>query len=150
MSFGSEVTNEQGIALSSGSSKSARIGFSNLFSSLFEASLAADSANSEKEETIQTRRESKSHTEAPVAILLYDQLKKSNDYLVYPKTLDDIQSLQPGSLIEVGGGIRKNAVDAVIDYTDAISILSKLDTTAHGNKKKDQNDPFKKNACSFR
>ena len=141
LSFNSEITKEQGSTSSNNRSNTAKLGVSNLFSSLFEASLAADSADSKKDETVQMRRESKSHTEASVAILLYDQLTKSDDYLVYPKTLEDIQSIHPGSLIEVPGVIRKNAIDTVIDYADAVSILSRLDTTKVQNKKKSQNDP---------
>lgn len=143
LSFNSEITEEEGKTSSNDSSSSAKLGVSNLFSSLFEASLAADSAQSKKDESTKIRRESKSHTESSVAILLYDELSKNDNYLVQPKTLDDIQSLHPGSLIEVPGVIRKNAVDAVIDYADAVSILSRLDTSQPKNKKKELNDPVK-------
>lgn len=143
LSFSSEITEEQAKASGKAESTAAKLGVSNLFSSLFEASLAADSAETNKDESTKTRRESKSHTEASVAILLYDQLTKNGNYLVHPKTLDDFKTIQPGSLIEVAGILRKNAVDTVIDYADAVSILSRLDTSSPQSKKKEKDDPVK-------
>lgn len=143
LSFGAEVTEEQARGSSLEKSKTAKLGVSNLFSSLFEASLAADSAESNQNSSNKVTRESKSHTEASVAILLYDEFAKSDTYLSHPQSLDDIQSIRPGSLIEVSGVLRKNAVDAVIDYADAISILSRLDGSKANGKKRDVNDPVK-------
>lgn len=96
--------------------------FSNLFDVTAEAEIAASAAGRNQE----TRRELKSHTEASVAILLYDELRKNKKYLIQPKDASELVKINPGSLVEVAGILEKNAVDTVIDYIDAANILSNL------------------------
>lgn len=136
LSFGTEVTQAEGAAHSATGKLSGKLGLSNLFSSLFDASVVAESADQRSDETREFRRESKAHTEASIAILLYDELQKRDGYLVRPASVDDLEALEPGSLVEVGGTIEKNAVDSVIDYADAVSILASLDTTKTNTQKK--------------
>jgi hypothetical protein len=79
-------------------------------------------------ESNEIRKESKSYTEASIAIILYHQLQQSGGYIVKLESVEDIQKYTPGTLVEVAGTVEKNAVDAVIDYLDAADILSRMGT----------------------
>ena len=109
----------------SGSAKVAgKFGLSNLFSNLFELTAETDVSGSLEGRSQEVRRESKSHTEASIAILLDDLLRKNSNHLILPKDASTLSHAFPGALVEVAGTLEKNAVDTVIDYVDAISILS--------------------------
>lgn len=144
LSLGSEITEQEGSLQSESSTRSGKLGIGTLFSNLFDASVAAETADSQSGETNQVRRESKAHTEASIAILLYDELEKRDGTLVRPKSVDDLQALEPGTLVELAGTIEKNAVDSVIDYADAVSILASLDTSQSSSQKKTSLQPVQK------
>ncbi len=127
LSFGAEVTSETATSRFDGAKIAGKFGISNLFSSLFEASVDAEAASSRSEDGKEMRRESKAHTEASIAILLYDHLKRSDGYIVTPASAEDFADIEPGALVEITGTLEKNAIDWVIDCIDAISILSGLD-----------------------
>lgn len=137
IAFGSEVTEN----LSAGSTQenyiSGKLGISELFSQLFTASVAAESKTNDSENKKQIKTESKSHTESSIAIILYDQLLRSKENLVRPESLKDFNSLEPGTLIELSGTVQKNAIDAIIDYLDALRILVSLDNSSKQQVKKD-------------
>lgn len=126
LSFGSEVTHEKSVAEGDASKLTGKIGLSQLFSTLFQASVEAEATESAETADIEVRKESKAHTEASIAIVLYDQFRRSSGYLAQPKDAADFASLEPGSLVELHGTMLKNPVDAVIDYIDAVNILSRL------------------------
>lgn len=130
----SEVTAEKSAGGSTKASASAKIGFSQLVQRLFDASASAELAGERKSEAHESRKELKSHTEASIAILLYHQLQQAGGYIIQPKDLADLGAVGPGTLVEVAGTVNKNAVDAVIDYMDAVSILSSLDTSQATNQ----------------
>lgn len=127
LSYGAEVTKEKGSALSQGLKASAGFGLSNLFSSLFQVSASAEGSRSTSEDDREVTKESRAHTEASIAILLYDQFQREKGYITTPESIDQLQQIEPGALVELHGTILKNAVDTVIDYIDAIDILSGLD-----------------------
>jgi len=126
LSFGSEVTHQKAVAQADVSKAAGKLGLSELFSSLFQASVRAEATESAETADTEVRRESKAHTEASIAIALYDQLRRSSGYLAQPKDVNDFASLEPGALVELHGTTLKNAVDAVIDYIDAVNILTRL------------------------
>lgn len=134
ISFGSEVTSESERTKSASGNVSAKFGLSNLISNLFdlsaETNLSAETAGRNQE----TRKESKSHTEASLAILLYDLLLERDEVLIRPQSESDLSNVSPGTLVEVAGTLEKNAVDAVIDHIDALTILSNLGTQQVENK----------------
>lgn len=146
ISFDSQITQETSEGHSSTGSANARLGISKLFSQLFDASVAAEISASDSDATKEIRRESKSHTEASIAIVLYDHLTNSKEHIVFPTSLEDFRKLQPGALVELAGIIEKNAVDATIDYIDAVSILGSLDTTQPQKQQKE----FKKEMQQIR
>lgn len=145
LSFGSEVTQETGATSSREGKMSANIGVSKLFSSLFDASAKAESVSGQSDEDRQTIRESRSHTEASIAISLYDHLQREEGYIFTPQTAAEFQAAEPGTLIQLAGVVMKNAIDAVIDYIDAIDILSSLATLqpANQSKKKTTKSPLR-------
>ena len=112
---------------------SAKLGFSSLFSRFLDASADLKVAGEREGEERSVERSSRSHTEASVAILLYDRLRGDPGYIVDPKTLEDARGVEPGALVEITGTVEKNAIDAMIDYIDAVAILSNL---APGQQKK--------------
>lgn len=128
LSFGSEVTHEKAVEQSDASNVAGKLGLSELFSSLFQASVKAEARESAETADTQVTKESKAHTEASIAIVLYDQLRRSSGYLAQPKDVSDFAALEPGALVELHGTMLKNPVDAVIDYIDAVNILSRLAT----------------------
>ena len=129
LSFGSEVTEETTQERTTDAKISGRLGLSKLFNSLFEASVAADASTERSEEGKQLRRESKQHTEASIAILLYDHLRKTDGYLLSSSSVDAFGLIDPGTLVELSGVLKKNAIDTMIDYIDAVSILGSLATS---------------------
>jgi hypothetical protein len=129
LSFGSEVTEETKQAKSTDAKIAGKIGLSKLFSSLFDASIAADASTERSEEGKQLRKESKAHTEASIAILLYDHLRKTDGYLLKSDSVNSFNMIDTGTLVELSGVLKKNAIDAMIDYIDAVNILSSLDTS---------------------
>jgi len=144
LSFGSEVTHEKAASQLDTSKVSGKLGLSDLFGSLFKASVAAEMSSDNKADTSEVRRESKAHTEASIAIVLYDQLRRSTGYLVQPKSVEDFEALEPGSLVEVAGTVEKNAVNAVIDYLDAVNIFVSLQSQAAPKQQKQQQQPLEK------
>lgn len=126
LSFGSEVTHEKGIAQADASKVAGKLGLSELFSSLFQASVKAEASESAETSDTEVTKQSKAHTEASIAIVLYDQLRRSSGYLAQPKDVEDFAALEPGALVELHGTMLKNPVDAVIDYIDAVNIFSRL------------------------
>ena len=75
-------------------------------------------------------KSSRSHTEASVAILLYDRLRKDSGYIVDLQTLDAAKEVEPGALVEIAGTVEKNAIDAMIDYIDAANIMINMGSNA--------------------
>lgn len=134
LSLESEVTAESVVGSSAKASASAKIGFSQLFQRLFDATATAELSGERKAETQESRKELKSHTEASIAILLYHQLQLAGGYIIHPKDDADLVKVGPGTLIEIAGKVNKNAVDSMIDYIDALSILSSLDMSQSANQ----------------
>jgi hypothetical protein len=112
-------TNTSGLVQASG-----KFGLSSLFNNLFDVTAEAELSREGKNQEIS--HETKSHTEASIAILLYDELRKKHEYLVQPSDAKALLNVNPGTLVEVAGILEKNAVDTVIDYIDAVNILSGL------------------------
>ncbi len=75
LSLASEVTEEKKRATSGSGSLSAEFSLGNLFKSLFDAGAKASIEGSINSETQLVRKESRSYTEASIAIILYHQLK---------------------------------------------------------------------------
>ena len=134
LSFGAEVTREASSSTAAAAEGSAKFGFSGLFSQFLSASADLKVASEHEGEERSVERSSRSHTEASVAILLYDRLRKDRGYIVDPETLEDAKGVEPGELVEIAGTVEKNAVDAIVDYMAAIDILGNL-APNHGKKK---------------
>lgn len=126
LSLEAEVTHEKEANKSGSADIGGKFGLSNLFSNLFEVSADANISGAMSGRNQETRHELKAHTEASIAILLYDEFRKSKGYLFQPKNAEDLTKVAPGALVEVAGILEKNAVDTVIDYIDAVNILSGL------------------------
>lgn len=107
---------------------SGKFGLSKLFQALVDMSTSVELTGNLSNKSHETRKESKSYTEASIAIVLYHQLQQSGDYIVKLENVEDIQKYTPGTLIKIAGTVEKNAVDAVIDYLDAADILSRMAT----------------------
>jgi hypothetical protein len=129
LSLESEVTHQKEANKSGSADLTGKFGLSNLFSNLFEATAEANISGSASGRNQETRHELKSHTEASIAILIYDEFRKNKGYLIQPQSADALAKVTPGTLVEVGGVLRKNAVDTVIDYIDAANILMGLAPT---------------------
>jgi hypothetical protein len=123
-----EVTSSQKGSGSTEVNASGKFGLSNLFQDLFKIDISVGGNGKSSSESNETRKESKSYTEASIAIILYHQLQQSGDYIVKLESVEDIQKYTPGTLVEIAGTVEKNAVDAVIDYLDAADILSRMAT----------------------
>lgn len=126
LSFGAEVTREASTTAAVAAEGNARFGFSGLFSRFLDASADLKVAGAHEDEERSVVKSSRSHTEASVAILLYDRLRRDRGYIVDPATLEDAKGVEPGALVEIAGTVEKNAIDAMVDYIDAADILSKL------------------------
>lgn len=154
LSLQTEVTQEKSSDKSGTTSASGTFGLSNLFSNLFDLSADIDISGALSDSSQETRRESKSHTEASIAILLYTQLLDDQRYLTRLENASDLSNVDPGTLVEVSGIIEKNAVDAIIDFIDAATILSSLadsqpnqvsKSSNQGKSRKKQNQTSEKN-----
>ncbi len=139
LSFGSDVTQESGKNAARDAKISSNVGFSKLVSSLFDASIKAGASTSQTDDERRTVRESRSHTEASIAITLYDYFQQEKGYLQTPTSSDEFARIEPGALVEMFGVVHKNAVDSAIDYMDAVDILSKLDTSQPNQQGKSRN-----------
>lgn len=129
VAFDTEVTRTDENQKGRNSSIKGSFGLSTLFESLFDAGLEAIGESSSESSRNQVKKEQRAHTEASIAILLYDSLSKQEGFLIRPKSVGDLDALNPGTLIELGGRLEKSAIDAIIDYIDVISIMSSLDTS---------------------
>jgi len=123
-----EVTAERKSGGSASANISGKFSLSKLFQSLVDTSVAVEVAGNHSSESHELRKESKAYTEASIAIILYHQLQQNGGYILQPKNIKDIQDCGLGTLVEVAGKVEKNAVDAVIDYLDAVAILGRLAT----------------------
>lgn len=121
-----EVSEESANKNATSASASGRFGLTKLFQSLFDASVEVEGETAREKEVTQTRKESKAHTEASLAILLYHQLTQSDGYVSQVTNIEDIASYEPGALVEIAGTVEKNVIDQMIDTIDAINILSTL------------------------
>src|SRR3990172_10601966 len=130
ISLESEVTQEKAANKSGSAKVTGKFGLSSLFSNLFDVTAETDISGSASGRNQETRRELKSHTEASIAILLYDELRRNKGYLIQPQDAAALSKVNPGTLVEVAGILEKNAVDTVIDYIDAVNILSGLASPA--------------------
>ena len=134
LSFGAEVTREASSSTVAAAEGSAKFGFSGLFSQFLSASADLKVASEHEGEERSVERSSRSHTEASVAILLYDRLRKDRGYIVDPETLEDAKGVEPGALVEIAGTVEKNAIDAIVDSIAAIDILANMGTNRGKNK----------------
>ncbi len=128
LAFQANVTDEISSKSEATTTGSARIGFSGLFSRIFDAGIEAGGTATDETGDRSTRTESRAHTEASVAILLYHRLSRESGYIVKPESFDDLSEVKAGSLVEIAGTLEKNAVNAVIDYIDAAMIYSTMKT----------------------
>lgn len=126
LSLASEVTEEKKRAASGSGSLSAEFNLSNLFKSLFDAGVKASMEGTSSNETQLVRKESRSYTEASIAIILYHQLRTQKGSILEVANITDIANLPIGALVEVPGIIEKNTIDSIIDYAAAIDILSRM------------------------
>lgn len=126
VAFEQEVKSQQSSSTNNNAQISGKFGLSSLFSTIFDANVRAsiDEQRTVREKTQTT--ESRGHTEASMAILLYDRLTNDFNSIIKPETHDALTILEPGALIEITGVLKKNAVDSVIDNIDAINLLSGL------------------------
>ncbi len=148
LSLETEVTHEKETTKSGSAKVAGKFGLSNLFSNLFELTAETDVSGSLEGRSQEVRRESKAHTEASIAILLYDLLRKNANHLIQPKDAGTLSHTFPGALVEVAGTLEKNAVDTVIDYVDAISILSSFaDPIAVMHSSQSKQTPGKKSVA---
>ncbi len=125
-----EITSEKKASDSTSGNMSGKFGIGKLFQSLFDASISVESSGNKSNESQELRKESKAYTEASIAIILYHQFKQNGSYIKQPQSIEDIEDLEIGMLVEVAGKVEKNAIDAVIDYIDAVDILSGMATPA--------------------
>jgi len=126
VAFGTEVTREHHHHLLAGAGASGRFGLSSLFGRIFDGSVQAGCSLERASQDRSLEVETRGHTEASIAILLYDRLVRESGYVVQPQQLQDLEDLAPGTLVELCGTIEKNAVDTMIDYADAIDILANM------------------------
>lgn len=124
LAFEAEITSEKKASDSTSGNISGKFGISKLFQSLFDASISVEASGNKSNELQELRKESKAYTEASIAIILYHQFKQNGSYIKQPQSIEDIEDLEIGMLVEVAGKVEKNAIDAVIDYIDAVDILS--------------------------
>ena len=126
LSFGTELTREASSSTETVAEGGAKFGLSSLFSQFLDVSVDLQAQGTHEGVERSVERSSRSHTEASVAILLYDRLRKDSGYIVDLDTLEAARDVEPGALIEIAGTVEKNAIDAIIDYTDAVNILVSL------------------------
>jgi hypothetical protein len=124
ISLASEITQENKLGGSGSGNASAEFNLSNLFKSLFETSAKASGDATISGESQVVRKESRSYTEASIAIILYHELKQKGRSIVELSKADDAKDLPVGALVEIAGTIEKNTIDSIIDYAYAADILS--------------------------
>lgn len=131
LSFGTEVTREESKSTTAEAEGGVKFCFSHLFSQFFDLSgeIYAQGTREGTERSVE--RSSRSHTEASVAILLYDRLRKDAGYIVDIENLEDAKKVEPGALIEIAGTLEKNAIDSMIDYIDAVNIMGNMRSDSH-------------------
>lgn len=136
----SEITEKLSDRESASRSSKLRAGLSGLMSGFASvtASVGADAGTSRDAEA--TRRELRKHTEASIAIELYNELLASQGYVMRPETADQLITAEPGGLVELRGVAEKNSVDEVIDVIHALSILMRMSNdSADGRKSQGKN-----------
>jgi hypothetical protein len=126
LSLASEVTEEKKRSTSGSGNLSAEFSLSNLFKTLFDAEAKTNIEGRLDSETQLVRKESRSYTEASIAIILYHQLKSQKGSILEVTNIEDIASLPVGALVEVPGTIEKNTIDSIVDYAVALDILSSM------------------------
>lgn len=142
LSLGTEITTESETSKSRSSEVGGKFGLSNLFGYLFDASVEGKASGEKANRSQEIQKESKQHTEASIAILLYDYFIKNEGYIIKPSDSKQLSEAEPGTLVEVSGTLVKNAIDSVVDYIDAISILSRFSETPNiPNNKKNRQAP---------
>lgn len=129
LSFGVEVTEESTKSKSAEATIAGRFGLGTLFNRFLDSSVEASAGGEIADTAHAVRKEARAHTEASVAILLYDRLRRSGGYIIDPQGLEELESVEPGALVEVAGTIEKNAIDAMVDYIDAFTILAQMGST---------------------
>jgi len=96
ISFSTDVTKQAGQSSADSSKVAGGLGFNGLFSNIFRASLDSELAGERTQDDQETRRESKAHTEASIAILLYDRLKEAGTYVTNPEDVAGLAAVGPG------------------------------------------------------
>ncbi len=130
MSFGSEVTTSSSKSKSVEAEASGSAGPSKLLSKFVSASAEGSVSGDLASKESSVRKEAREHTEASVAITLYDRLRRNGGYIVDPTDVEDLKTVSPGALVEIGGTIEKNAIDSIIDIAAAAEILVQLGSNA--------------------
>ena len=92
---------------------------------LFDASVSAGRSSDRTDQSNEIRHEVRAHTEASIAIMLYEELQRAN-YLTRLDVLESVHDVGPGTLVEIAGTVEKNPVDSLIDFCDALTILATL------------------------
>lgn len=118
-----EITSEKKASDSTSGNISGKFSIGKLFQSLFDANISVEALGNNTNESHELRKESKAYTEASIAIILYHQLKQNGGYIKQLQSIEDIEDLEIGTLVEVAGRVEKNAIDTVIDYLDAVDIF---------------------------
>ena len=124
VSFDSEITEERNSKNEDNSQLKGRVGIGKLLHSFFDAGLDTSVEQTKGNDSKKKVRESRTHTEASLAILLYEQISKNRECLLHPKSQEELMGAEPGALVEVGGTLQKNAIDFFIDTMHALDILS--------------------------
>jgi hypothetical protein len=124
ISLASEITQENKLAGSGSGNASVEFNLSSLFKSLFETSAKASGEATMSRESQVVRKESRSYTEASIAIILYHELKQKGRSIIELSKGQDTNDLPIGALVEISGTIEKNTIDSIIDYAAAADILS--------------------------
>jgi hypothetical protein len=98
-----EVTAESKKTNSISGKVSAKFGLSQLFTALMDTNVSAEMEGKRDGVTSEVKKESKTFTEASIAIILYHKLTQEKDYILQPKSIKDFESYSPGALVEVAG-----------------------------------------------
>lgn len=124
ISLASEITQENKLGGSGSGNASVEFNLSSLFKSLFETSAKASGEATISGESQVVKKESRSYTEASIAIILYHELKQKGRSIIELSKAQDTNNLPIGALVEISGTIEKNTIDSIIDYAAAADILS--------------------------